>query len=128
MNASKLGIIPNIVRGKNNTAHKVIPTINPRYTPLLTLYGINFLQNNAICPNMLPATVPVNICNPRPMYWAEAGSLNPSDNPITAKKVPGGVPDAASTNTNSPDIAHADIKPARVQDTINIFGVFCHSI
>ena len=25
----------------------------------------------------------------------------------------GGVPDAASTNTNSPDIAHADIKPAK---------------
>jgi hypothetical protein len=75
---------------------------------------------------MLPATVPVNICNPKPMYCAETGSLNPSDNPITAKKVPGGVSDALSTITKSPEIPHADINPASVQYTMIIFGVFCH--
>jgi hypothetical protein len=80
---------------------------------------------------MLPATVPVNICNPNPMYWAEEGSLKLSDNPITAKKVPPGVPDAKSMISRRPEIIIADINPASVQYTINIFGVvsiFCTSI
>jgi hypothetical protein len=77
---------------------------------------------------MFPATVPVKICNAKPMYWAEIGSLNPNDSPITAKKVPGGMSDTVSTITKSPEIPHAEISPASVQYTTIIFGVLCHSI
>jgi hypothetical protein len=49
------------------------------------------------------------------MYCADPGSLNPSDIPITAKKVPGEVPDMMSTKIRRPEIAHALIKPASEQ-------------
>lgn len=64
---------------------------------------------------MLPAISPVNTCNMKPMYCADPGSLNPSDIPITAKKVPGEVPDMMSTKIRRPEIAHALIKPASEQ-------------
>jgi len=55
----------------------------------------------------------------KPMYCAEAGSLNPNDIPITAKKVPAGVPETMSTKTRRPEIAHALMKPAKEQYNIN---------
>lgn len=61
---------------------------------------------------MLPAAVPVNTCNTKPTYCAVTGSLNPNDIPMTAKKVPAGVPEMMSTMTRSPEMAHAPIKPA----------------
>jgi hypothetical protein len=64
---------------------------------------------------MFPATVPVNKCKPNPTYCATAGSLNPNDIPITAKNVPGGVPETRSTMTRSPEMAHTAINPASVQ-------------
>jgi hypothetical protein len=39
----------------------------------------------------------------KPMYCAKAGSLNPNDIPMTAKKVPAGVPEITSTITRRPD-------------------------
>ena len=56
----------------------------------------------------------------KPIYCAETGSLNPNDIPITAKKVPAGVPEITSTITRRPEIAHAPMKPARVQYSINL--------
>jgi hypothetical protein len=40
---------------------------------------------------------------------------------MTAKNVPAGVPDITSTITSRPEIAHALIKPAREQYSINNF-------
>jgi hypothetical protein len=48
--------------------------------------------------------------------------------PITAKKVPGGVPDMRSTITSRPEIAHAEINPANEQYNINNLVVFCDSM
>jgi hypothetical protein len=43
--------------------------------------------------------------------------------PITAKNVPGGLPDIRSTITSRPEIAQAEINPAREQYSINNFEV-----
>lgn len=67
---------------------------------------------------MLPAAVPVNTCSTKPTYCAAAGSLNPNDIPMTAKKVPAGVPEMRSTVTRRPEMAHALIKPAIEQYSI----------
>jgi hypothetical protein len=44
--------------------------------------------------------------------------------PITAKKVPGGVPDIRSTITSRPEIAQAEINPANEQYNINNLEIF----
>ncbi len=64
---------------------------------------------------MFPAMVPVNKCKPNPTYCATAGSLKPKEIPITAKNVPGGVPETRSTTTISPEMADTAINPASVQ-------------
>ena len=46
------------------------------------------------------------------IYYLQPFPLNPNDIPMTAKKVPAGVPEMMSTITRSPEMAHADIKPA----------------
>jgi hypothetical protein len=61
------------------------------------------------------------MCSAKPMYYADAGSLNPNDTPITAKNVPARVPDIISTITRRPEIAHVLIKPASEQDSMNCF-------
>ncbi len=64
---------------------------------------------------MFPAMVPVNKCRPNPTYCATVGSLKPKEIPMTAKNVPGGVPEIMSTTTSSPEIAHTATNPASVQ-------------
>jgi hypothetical protein len=49
------------------------------------------------------------------MYCAVVVSVNPREIPITAKKVPGGLPDIRSTITSRPEIAQAEINPASDQ-------------
>ena len=118
-NESSLGCIPNVASGTNNTAHKAIPTIIPLINPSFELKGAILDQKSETCPNMLAAAVPVNTCNMKPMYCANAGSLNPNDIPMTAKNVPAGVPEITSTITRRPEVAHALIKPAREQYNIS---------
>jgi hypothetical protein len=64
---------------------------------------------------MFPAIVPVNMRKPNPTYCATAGSLKPKEIPITAKNVPGGVPETRSTTTRGPEMANTAIDPANVQ-------------
>ncbi|MGA6989636.1 MAG: hypothetical protein WBL67_20155 [Nitrososphaeraceae archaeon] len=82
---------------------------------MMILYGAIHLQKVDACPNMFPAMVPVNKCKPNPTYCATAGSLKPTEIPITAKNVPGGVPETRSTTTISPEMADTAINPASVQ-------------
>ncbi|MGB7635435.1 MAG: hypothetical protein WBL68_17085 [Nitrososphaeraceae archaeon] len=70
---------------------------------MMILYGAIHLQKVDACPNMFPAMVPVNKCKPNPTYCATAGSLKPTEIPITAKNVPGGVPETRSTTTICPE-------------------------
>jgi hypothetical protein len=72
----------------------------------------------------LPAAVPVITYSMKPIYCAAIGSLNPSDIPMTAKKVPTGLSDILSTITRRPEIAHALIKPAREQYSIKCLRGF----
>jgi hypothetical protein len=41
--------------------------------------------------------------------------MKPKEIPMTAKNVPGGVPEIMSTTTSSPEIAHTATNPASVQ-------------
>ncbi len=81
---------------------------------MIVVWSIH-LQKVDACPNMFPAMVPVNKCKPNPTYCATAGSLKPTEIPITAKNVPGGVPETRSTTTISPEMADTAINPASVQ-------------
>jgi hypothetical protein len=62
----------------------------------------------------------------KPIYCAETGSLNPNDIPMTAKKVPAGVPEIRSTITRRPEIAHALMKPARCSTVLIVFEGFSY--